>query len=256
MALAARSKIIAVIPARGGSKGLPGKNIIPLGGKPLIAWSIEVAKKSKKIERVFVTTDDEKIAAVAREYGAEVPFIRPVELAQDDTPPDPVLRHALQFLEEKEGLKPEIIVWLEPPCPFRTPAEVDDAIEMLLNDSRADSLRSVIEPFQNPFKSWKLKNGYLKPLLEQKEAFFDGPRQKMPKTYWQNGAIFLVRYNTIMGKGNFFGDKILPFVMSSDRFVDIDKKEDLEYAEFYLKSADLNAEQGRRSKRRSKKVSE
>jgi len=103
-------KIIAIIPARGGSKGLPGKNIIPLGGKPLIAHSIETAKKSKLIERVIVTTDDEEIADVAREYGAEVPFIRPAELAQDDTPPDPVLKHTLQFLEEKEGIKPEIIV--------------------------------------------------------------------------------------------------------------------------------------------------
>src|SRR3989338_1589206 len=133
------SRIIAIIPARGGSKGFPGKNIIPLGGKPLISHSIEVAKKSKLIERVIVTTDDEKIASIAREYGAEVPFIRPAELAQDDTPPDSVLKHTLQFLEEKEDLKPEIIVWLEPPCPFRTPEEIDRAVETLPNDPAAAS---------------------------------------------------------------------------------------------------------------------
>jgi CMP-N-acetylneuraminic acid synthetase len=229
-------KIIAIIPARGGSKGLPGKNIISLGGKPLIAYSIETAKKSKLIEVVFVTTDDEEIADVAREYGAEVPFIRPAELAQDDTPPDPVLKHILEFLEKKDGIKPEIIVWLEPPCPFRTSEEVDEAIVMLQNDPQADSLRSVIEPFQNPFKSWTIDGRYLKPLIEKKgKTFFSGPRQEIPKTYWQNGAIFLIKYNTIMKKGNFFGDKILPYIMPSDRFIDIDKKEDLELAEWRLK---------------------
>ena len=187
---------------------------------------------------MIVTTDDEKIATVAREYGAEVPFIRPAELAQDDTPPDPVLKHVLQFLEEKEGVKPEIIVWLEPPCPFRTHDEIDEAITMLRNDPEADSLRSVIEPFQNPFKSWTIgEEGYLEPLIKiEGRALHTGPRQKTAKVYWQNGALFLLKYDTIMKKGNFFGDKIIPYIMSSDRFVDIDKKEDLDLAEFYLKN--------------------
>lgn len=236
-----KTKIIAIIPARGGSKGLPGKNIIPLGGKPLIAHSIEVAKKSKLVERVIVTTDDEKIAKVAQKYGAEIPFIRPAELAQDDTPPGPVLVHTLEFLKKKEGLKPEIIVWLEPPCPFRTAQEVDEAVWILQSDPEADSLRSVIEPFQNPFKSWTLEGAYLKPLIEKKgQALHTGPRQKTQKVYWQNGAIFLLKYDTIMKKGNFFGDKILPYFMPSDRFVDIDKREDLELAEWYLRKAHNN----------------
>jgi len=227
-------KIISIIPARGGSKGLPGKNIRLLGGKPLIAHSIETALGSKQVSRVIVTTDDEEIADVAKKYGAEIPFIRPAQLAQDDTPPDPVLKHVLEFLDEKEGIKPEIIVWLEPPCPFRTSKEVDEAIHILQSDPEADSLRSVIEPFQNPYKSWKIKEKYLEPLIETEEALHTGPRQKTQKTYWQNGSIFLVKYDTIMKKGNFFGDKILPYVMNSDRFVDIDKKEDLELAEWYL----------------------
>src|SRR3989344_6805752 len=232
-----KTGVIAVIPARGGSKGLPGKNIRLLGGKPLIAHSIEAAKKSTLIERVIVTTDDEEIAQVAREYGAEVPFIRPTELAQDDTPPDPVLKHVLEFLKEKEGVVPEIIVWLEPPCPFRTAQEIDEAITLLRNDPEADSLRAVIEPFQNPFKSWTIEGKYLKPLIDVKgQALHTGPRQKTQKVYWQNGALFLLKYDTIMKKGNFFGDNILPFVMSSDRFDDIDKKEDLEFAEWYLKN--------------------
>ncbi|MBI4118605.1 MAG: acylneuraminate cytidylyltransferase family protein [Parcubacteria group bacterium] len=231
------SNIVAIIPARGGSKGIPGKNIIPLGGKPLIAYSIETAKRSKLISRIIVTTDDEKIAAVAREYGAEVPFIRPAELAQDDTLPAPVLKHALEFLRDKEGVTPDIVVWLEPPCPFRTAEEVDRAIVALQNDPEADSLRSVIEPFQNPFKSWTIgEGGYLSPLIDVKgQSLHTGPRQKTQKVYWQNGAIFLVKYDTIMKKGNFFGDKILPYVLESDRFIDIDKKEDLILAEEYLK---------------------
>lgn len=230
-----KRKIIAIIPARGGSKGLPGKNIRLLGGKPLIAHSIETAKKSSLVDRVIVTTDDAEIAEVAKRYGAEVPFLRPAELAEDDTPPDPVLKHTLEFLKEKENYKPDIIVWLEPPCPFRTPEEVDDAIRMLQEDPEADSLRAVCEPFQNPFKSWTLEGKYLNPLIEKKgKVFHTGPRQKTQKVYWQNGALFLLKYDTIMKKGNFFGDKILPYFMESDRFVDIDKKEDLELAEWYI----------------------
>lgn len=229
-------KVIAIIPARGGSKGLPRKNIRLLRNKPLIAHSIETAKKSKLIERVFVTTDDQEIADVALKYGAEVPFIRPKELAQDDTPPAPVLKHALQFLKEKENMKPEIIVWLEPPSPFRTADEIDEAVTLLQSDHEADSLRSVVEPFQNPFKSWKLDGKYMKPLIEQKgKSFFNGPRQEVPKTYCQNGVIFLIKYDTIMKKGNFFGDNILPYIMEDDRFVDIDHEEDLELAEWYFK---------------------
>lgn len=228
--------VIAIIPARGGSKGLPRKNIRLLGGKPLIAYSIETAKKSKLIERVLVTTDNQEIADIALEYGAEVPFIRPAELAEDGTPPDPVLKHALAFLLEEEGIKPEIIVWLEPPCPFRTAEEIDEAVRLLQADPDADSLRSVCEPFQNPYKSWVLEGNYLKPLIPKiGQALHTGPRQKTPKVYWQNGALFLLRYDTIMKKGNFFGDRILPFLMPSDRFVDIDKEEDLMLAEWYLK---------------------
>lgn len=229
------NKIIAVIPARGGSKGVLRKNIKLLAEKPLIAWTIEVAKKSKLIERVIVTTDDEEIARVAKEYGAEVPFLRPQILAQDDTPAAPVLKYMLEFLNARENCQPEIIAWLEPPCPFRTADEIDDAIQMLQMDTQADSLRSVCEPFQNPYKSWVINEKYLEPLMSQDgAALHSGPRQQTKKVYWQNGAIFLVKYNTIMKKGNFFGDKILPFVMSSDRFIDIDKQEDFELAEWYF----------------------
>lgn len=234
--MSASPKIIAIIPARGGSKGLPRKNIRLLGGKPLISYAIETAKKSKVIQRVLVTTDDKEIAEVAKKYGAEVPFLRPVELAEDGTPPDPVLKHALEFLREDENYKPDIVVWLEPPCPFRDPAQVDEAVRIFLADKKADSLRSVCEPFQNPFKSWTLEGKYLKPLITEKgKVLHTGPRQKTRKVYWQNGAIFLLRYNTIMKKGNFFGDRILPFIVENDQFIDIDEEKDLRLAEDYLR---------------------
>lgn len=233
-------KIICIIPARGGSKGVPRKNVRLLGGKPLIAYTIETAKESKYIERVIVTTDDEEIAEVARQYGAEVPFIRPAELAEDDTPPDPVLVHTLEFLREKENLEPEIIVWLEPPTPFRTVEEVDEAIRIFDADKEADSLRAVCEPSQNPFKMWTLEGKYLEPLIEQKEALHTGPRQKTKKVYWQNGSIFLLRYDTIMKKGNFFGDKILPLIVGNDKNIDIDTEEDLKLAELYLGKHNAN----------------
>lgn len=230
-----KNKIISIIPARGGSKGIYKKNIVNLAGKPLIAWTIETAKKSNLIGRVIVTTDDKEIAEVALKYGAEVPFLRPKKLAQDNTPPGPVLKHALEFIYKKEKLKPKIVVWLEPPCPFRTAEEIDEAINMLQADSKADSLRSVCEPFQNPYKSWVLKGKYLKPLINKNgQALHTGPRQKTGKVYWQNGAIYLVKYDTIMKKGNFFGDNILPYFMESSSFIDIDRKEDLDLAEWYF----------------------
>jgi N-acylneuraminate cytidylyltransferase len=231
------SKIIAIIPARGGSKGVSRKNIRLLGKKPLIVYTIETALASKYIERVIVTTDDEEVARIARKYGAEVPFLRPEELAQDDTPPYPVLKHALKFLKEEEGLKPDIIVWLEPPTPFRTVKEVDEAIQIFQKDTDADSLRAVCTPSQNPFKMWTLEGKYLKPLIQQDgQVFHSGPRQKTKQVFWQNGSIFLLRYDTIIKKGNFFGDKILPLIVENSSNIEIDTEEDFKQAEYYLKN--------------------
>jgi len=230
-------KILAVIPARGGSKGIPRKNIVKLGGKPLIAYAIEAAKKSRLINRVIVTTDDKEIARVAKKYGAEAPFLRPKELARDFTPAEPVLKHALEFLNNKESYRPEIIVWLEPPSPFRTAAEVDAAIRIFLADPEADSLRAVCRPFQNPFKMWVKKGQYLEPLIKINGApLCSRPRQKTKEVYWQNGHIYLLRYDTIMKKGNFYGDKILPFIMPENKFIDIDSEENLELARLLLKN--------------------
>ncbi|PIP73768.1 MAG: hypothetical protein COW88_00860 [Candidatus Lloydbacteria bacterium CG22_combo_CG10-13_8_21_14_all_47_15] len=230
-------KIIALIPARGGSKGLPRKNIQPLAGKPLIAHSIEVAKKSSLINRVIVTTDDKEIAGIAKKYGAEIPFIRPAQLARDDTLPFPVLKHALEFLYEKEQYKPDIIVWLEPPNPVRDARRIDDAIRTFARDKKADSLRAVCEPDVTPYKMWTLKGKYLEPFVKKNNRAIHGaPRQGLKKVYTQNGFVFLFRYDTIMKKGNIFGDRILPYIIE-DKFVNIETKEDLDFAEFYFRRA-------------------
>jgi len=219
--------IIAVIPARGGSKGIPKKNLVDLNGKPLIAYAIQVAKKSKLIDRIIVTTDNDEIAEISKKYGAEIPFIRPSELAQDHVPTYPVIKHTLDWLKENERYQPDLIVILEPTFPLRSHKEVDDAIKLMISEKKADSLRGVIEPFQNPYKMWTLKGKYLKPLLEEGAYTHKKPRQTLEKVYWQNGYIYISRYKTLMEKGSIHGEKILPFILDSDKFIDVDTEQDL-----------------------------
>src|SRR5687768_7038153 len=140
------SEVLAIIPARGGSKSIPGKNIKPLAGYPLIAYSITAGLQAKTVTRVIVSTDDEEIAAIARYWGAEVPFLRPAALAQDDTPDLPVFQHALRILEKEEGYKPGIIVQLRPTSPFRKLSHIEDAVQLLAQRVDADAVRTVCVP--------------------------------------------------------------------------------------------------------------
>ena len=160
-------KVLALIPARGGSKGIPGKNIRLLAGKPLIAHSIEQAKASKYVDRVIISTDDEKITQVAREFGAEVPFMRPAEIAQDLTPDFPAFEHCLDWLKEYEGYEPDIVVHLRPTGPLRTSKQIDDGIELLAKYPEADSVRSVNEPPKSPYKMWVIGENFMKPCTEK-----------------------------------------------------------------------------------------
>lgn len=229
--------IIAIIPARGGSRSIPDKNITPLAGKPLIAYSIEMGKKSRYISRVMVSTDSEKIGKISVSYGAEVPFLRPTELAQDDTPDWPVFHHALEWLSMNEDYHPEIIVHLRPTTPLRRPERVDEAIEMLIQDPKADSVRSVSLPLQNPFKMWTLGQPYLKPLIDiGLSEPYNQPRQKLPTVYWQNGYVDVTRTRTILKKKSMTGDSILPYIMNGLFVVDIDYPFSLKLAEFLLKN--------------------
>lgn len=229
-------KVLAVIPARGGSKGIPKKNIKPLLGKPLIVYSIEAAKASQYIDRTIVSTDNEEIADVARVAGAEVPFLRPAEFAQDLTPDTPVFEHCLQWLKEKEKFIPELIVHLRPTGPMRTAEEIDEAIELLVAHPEADSVRSVEEPDKPPFKMWQPEGEYIKPFAELNgmKDFHTMPRQMLPKVYQTTADIGIMRLSTILEKKSVIGDKVLPYYLNRPT-VDIDHPIDFEYAELLMR---------------------
>lgn len=220
------TEILALIPARGGSKGIPGKNIRSFAGFPLIAWSIAAAKGSELVTRVIVSTDDEKIAAVAREYGAEAPFLRPDEISQDKTTDLPVFEHALKWLEDVEGYRPEIVIQLRPTSPIRPVTMVDDAIRILLDHADADCVRGVVPAAQNPFKMWRF-NGEEKPLnpllsVDGIAEPYNAPRQILPPVYWQTGHIDAIRVSTITQKKSLTGNVIYPLLINPAYTVDID----------------------------------
>jgi YrbI family 3-deoxy-D-manno-octulosonate 8-phosphate phosphatase len=231
-----QAEVLAIVPARGGSKSIPRKNIKPLGGVPLIAYSIAAGLQAQTVHRVIVSTDDEEIAAVARAWGAEVPFMRPPELAEDSTPDLPVFQHALRWLEDQEGYVPEVVVQLRPTSPLRPPDCVDAAVATLLSRDQADSVRGVIPSEQNPYKMWRLANdGTMQPLLggEFTEPY-NMPRQALPQTYWQTGHIDAIRYRTIVAKSSLTGDRILPLFLDAQYAIDIDTPLDWERAEWTL----------------------
>ena len=220
------TEILALIPARGGSKGIPRKNIRLFVGYPLIAWSIAAAKQSALVTRIIVSTDDEEIAAVAREWGAETPFLRPSEFAQDKTTDLPVFEHALKWLEEVEGYRPDVVIQLRPTSPIRPQTMLDDAIRILLEHDDADCVRGVVPAGQNPFKMWRF-NGEgkpLKPLLEVDGIAepYNAPRQILPPVYWQTGHIDAIRVSTIINKKSLTGDVIYPLLIDPKYTVDID----------------------------------
>lgn len=218
--------ILAIIPARGGSKGIPRKNIRHFAGYPLIAWSIAAAKQSSLVTRIIVSTDDKEIASVAREWGAETPFSRPAKLAQDKTTDLPVFEHALKWLEEIEGYHPDVVVQLRPTSPIRPRTMVDEAVNVLLNHEDADCVRGVVPAAQNPFKMWRF-NGEEKPLSQLLEVPgiaepYNAPRQVLPPVYWQTGHIDAIRASTIVNKKSLTGDIVYPLVIDPKFTVDID----------------------------------
>ncbi|HLE92824.1 MAG TPA: acylneuraminate cytidylyltransferase [Anaerolineales bacterium] len=220
------TEILALIPARGGSKGIPRKNIRTFAGYPLVAWSIAAGLQAKSVSRVIVSTDDEEIAAIAREYGAETPFMRPRELAQDRTTDLPVFQHALKCLEDIEAYKPKIVVQLRPTSPVRPMDCVDGAVRILVEHADADSVRGVVPAAQNPYKMWQF-NGYekpMKPLLEVEGITepYNAPRQILPPAYWQTGHIDAIRTSTITSKQSLTGSVVYPLVIDPRYTVDID----------------------------------
>jgi CMP-N-acetylneuraminic acid synthetase len=235
------TEILALIPARGGSKSIPRKNIRSFAGHPLIAYSIAAGKAADMVSRVVVSTDDEEIAAIARRYGAETPFLRPAELSQDHTADLPVFRHALERLAEHEDYHPEIVVQLRPTSPFRRVSHIDQAVYRLLERPEADSIRTVCVPFQNPFKMWRIgPDGFMAPLLgaEYPEPY-NMPRQLLPEVYWQTGYVDAAWADTILQKGSMTGDRILPLVIDPSEWIDIDSPDDWRRAERLLESGEI-----------------
>jgi N-acylneuraminate cytidylyltransferase len=233
-------EILALIPARGGSQGILRKNLQNLGGHPLLAWSIAAAQQARLVKRVVVSTDDDEIAQVARSYGADVPFMRPAELARNDTRDFPVFEHALAWLEENESYRPDIIVQLRPTSPLRPPGLVEQAIGLLLPVQEADSVRSVTVPTQNPFKMWTISDGFLKPLIScEIPESYNAPRQRLPQTYWQTGHIDVFRTRTIRAKKSLTGDHVLPILVNPSLAIDIDTIANLRMVEEILATGDL-----------------
>lgn len=218
--------VLAIIPARGGSKGIPRKNIREFAGYPLIAYSIAAGLKAESVTRVILSTDDEEIAAVGRAWGAEVPFLRPAEFAQDNTLDLPVFEHALRWLDENEGYRPDVVLQLRPTSPVRPPSMVDDAVRLLLEHPEADSVRGIVPAGQNPHKMWKVdpQTGYLRNLLDVPGIAepYNAPRQALPAVYWQTGHIDAIRPRAILEQGSMSGRVILPLMIDPRYTVDID----------------------------------
>jgi len=229
-------KILSIIPARGGSKGIKLKNLSKINDKPLVAFSIEHSLESKLINRTIVSTDNEEIAKVSEEYGAEIPILRSKELAGDRILDLPVFDHMLTYLKEEENYEPEIVVHLRPTSPYRKAEWVDSAIKLLVENPSADSVRSVSEPSQHPYRVFEIKNKYLHPLMNEKHPEpYLLRRQDLPKMYYYNCVIDVTKPSTIFNKKSMTGDKMLPYIMKREDSIDIDTPMDLEFAKVFLK---------------------
>ena len=226
--------ILGLIPARAGSKGIHKKNIKLLAGYPLIAYSIIASKLSSKINRTIVSTDSLEFAEIARYYGAEVPFLRPTEFAQDDSDAIDYVKHALEWCTTNENSHPEYLVLLCPPTPLRDPALVDEAIVKLLNCDKATSLRSAKETKESPYKLFTMKNGFYEGMFpdDPRPEYYNLPRQVFPPVYDPNGYVDIIKSRTIYETGSLSGSWILSFITPEGG--DIDRIEDFEFVEFLL----------------------
>jgi CMP-N,N'-diacetyllegionaminic acid synthase len=220
--------ILAIIPARSGSKSIPNKNILDFAGLPLIAHSINQAKDSKYINRVIVSTDSKNYSEIAMQYGAEVPFLRPRTISQDESLDIDTFIHALEYLKYHENYVPDLVVHLRPTHPIRNVTDIDNMIEIISKNIDADSIRSVVKASETPYKMWFLHDeNILKPIIEMGKELYNEPRQMLPVVYYQNANIDIIRTETILTKKSMTGDIILGYVM--------DKSYDIDYIEEYNK---------------------
>ena len=220
--------ILAIIPARGGSKGIPYKNIIEIGGKPLIAWSIKAALDSRQITKTLVSSDDDQILAIANAHGAQT-LQRPEHLSGDEAGSEGLIVHAIKE-EIRAGNSYDYAMLLQPTSPLRGTQEIDEAITLLLN-SKAKALISVYTPEHTPYKAFKLSDrGYLEGLVDNKTPFMR--RQNLPQTFMPNGAIYLIETAQFLKTGSLFcEDGTIAYEMSREKSIDIDTMEDVKMVE-------------------------
>lgn len=220
-------EILAIIPARGGSKGLPGKNIMSLNGHPLISYSILAGQLTKSINRVIVSTDSEEIADVAKTYNAEIPFMRPNELADDMSTDFDAFYYTLKRLKEEENYVPDFVIQLRPTSPIRFVSDIEKCIKLITKTPQADSLRIVTLAQTSPYKMWLLNEdkANLKPLLTIKgvKEPFNEPRQNLPDVYWQIGTLDIIRTSVILEQKSMSGKNIMPYIIDYKFAIDIDE---------------------------------
>jgi len=227
-----KEKIVAVIPARGGSKGIPRKNLNTVLGKPLIAYTIEAALQAETLAKVIVSTDDEHIKAVSQDYGAEVPFIRPHHLATDTAATLSVLQHAMTYLAEHQDYLADIVVCLQPTSPLRSAEDIDAAVKLCL-DSGADSVVSLCQAKHHPYWMKKIVDGRVYPLMKENENHYTR-RQDLPPVYQLNGALYVTRIHVLLEENRVLGKYTAPYIMPPERSVDVDTPGDLTLAEALL----------------------
>lgn len=233
--------VLALIPARGGSKGLPGKNVKPLAGHPLLAYSIKAGQEATLVNRTLVTTDSKNIAEVARQYKAEVPFLRPAEISGDFANDLSFWHHALEWLATKENYRPDYVVQLRPTSPVRPRDLIDRGIQKLL-ETGGDSLRVVTPAPQTPYKMWRIAEGEksMHPLLNLSGTPepYNEPRQSLPPVYWQIGTLDVIKTTVITEQNSLSGRHIIPFVLEEKYAVDIDTEKDFNRAAEVIQRAD------------------
>ncbi len=228
-----KEKILAVITARGGSKGIPQKNTRELLGKPLIAYAIQAALQSKTLNKVIVSTDDKITANISKQYGAEVPFLRPQHLATDTATNLSVLQHAVRYLEEEENHLADIVVCLQPTSPLRSAEDIDQAVTLCVRKS-ADSVVSLCKVEHHPYWMKKVVEGRVYSLMEEDDKSYPR-RQDLPPVYQLNGAIYVTRKKILLEEERVLGEHTLAYIMPQERSIDIDTPIDLKLAELIMK---------------------
>lgn len=231
-------EVLAIIPARSGSKSVKDKNIRMINGKPMMAYSIGHALQAECIDRVIVSTDSGKYAQIAMEYGAEVPFLRPAEYATDTALDIDVFEHALRYLEENEGYMPELVVQLRPTYPVRRISDIENMVKYMRDNPDIDSIRCIAPAKEIAYKMWfKDENNMLSPVITDIPECYNMPRQQLPKIYYQNACIDVVRTEVVLNQHSMSGRKIAGYEM--DENFDIDTEEEFLEAEKYITSHGL-----------------